>query len=158
MSDTQSRTMTSFASTAFSSQIRRNSLRQNPVSRNPCSMVFAQRCFGQPRKKRGEKLSIGRATQVANLELTRLPEKNSSVTWTARKRAGSFEKERKIEILSSAAKRNNHMQDASHQSKPPPTGKSCPRNKRSHILRASHGSSSIKTLTRMDLREGHLHY
>lgn len=47
-------------------------------------MVFAL-CFGQPRKKRGGKLSIGRATVTANLELA--TEKKLSVAWTARKKA-----------------------------------------------------------------------
>lgn len=79
-----------------------------PKSDFPWSSLL---CFGQPRKKRGGKLSIGRATVTANSELTR--KQPSTVTWTARKKA--VEAKKKI-LQSSTAQRSNHMQDASHQS------------------------------------------
>ena len=67
-------------------------------------MVFAL-CFGQPRKKRGGKLSIGRATVTANLELATEKKIISGVD-----RAQESGKKN-----CKAAQRNNHMQDASHQ-------------------------------------------
>jgi hypothetical protein len=76
------------------------------------SMVFAL-CFGQPRKKRGGKPSIGRATATAKLGA--LPEKNNSVTRTARKEAVE-KKNKEKKRPSKALQQNNHMQDASHQS------------------------------------------
>lgn len=106
-------------------------------------MVFAL-CFGQPRKKRVGKLSIGRATVTANLELTT---EKSPVTWTARKKAVKEKKK-----IAKQHQRNNHMQDASHQSNRRPG--IVPQKRKALFPRSSHSSSVKRTPTRIRVRQG----